>query len=132
MTSDHRHSRRRALPESAVDRRYHPHSGVVRRLAQAYRNRNDASVLARLDDRMLADIGITRSDVRDALRRACVARPDGPPAGPRARATPRSARHLVRAPCGGLVCGATARPDRGRPVPGNGPARALHGLSLKS
>ena len=39
----------------------------LRRIAQAYRNRNDASVLASLDDRMLADIGITRSDVRDAL-----------------------------------------------------------------
>ena len=37
------------------------------RLAQAWRNRSDASVLASLDDRMLADIGITRSDVRDAL-----------------------------------------------------------------
>ena len=39
----------------------------LRRLADAFRNRNDASVLAGLDDRMLADIGITRSDVRDAL-----------------------------------------------------------------
>jgi uncharacterized protein YjiS (DUF1127 family) len=39
----------------------------LRRLGQTYRNRNDASVLAGLDDRMLADIGITRSDVRDAL-----------------------------------------------------------------
>jgi uncharacterized protein YjiS (DUF1127 family) len=39
----------------------------LRRLARAYRNRSDAAVLAGLDDRMLADIGITRSDVRDAL-----------------------------------------------------------------
>jgi uncharacterized protein YjiS (DUF1127 family) len=39
----------------------------LRRLTQAYRNRSDAAVLAGLDDRMLADIGITRSDVRDAL-----------------------------------------------------------------
>jgi uncharacterized protein YjiS (DUF1127 family) len=40
---------------------------ALRRIAQAYRNRRDAAVLANLDDRMLADIGITRSDVRDAL-----------------------------------------------------------------
>ena len=39
----------------------------LRRLSQAYRNRTDATILAGLDDRMLADIGITRSDVRDAL-----------------------------------------------------------------
>jgi uncharacterized protein YjiS (DUF1127 family) len=39
----------------------------LRRLAEAHRNRRDAAVLAGLDDRMLADIGITRSDVRDAL-----------------------------------------------------------------
>jgi uncharacterized protein YjiS (DUF1127 family) len=39
----------------------------LRRIAQAWRNRRDATVLASLDERMLADIGITRSDVRDAL-----------------------------------------------------------------
>jgi uncharacterized protein YjiS (DUF1127 family) len=39
----------------------------LRRLAQAYRNRSSAAVLAGLDDRMLADIGLTRSDVRDAF-----------------------------------------------------------------
>src|SRR5262245_29365579 len=40
---------------------------ALRRIAQAWRNRRDAAALANLDDRMLADIGITRSDVRDAL-----------------------------------------------------------------
>jgi uncharacterized protein YjiS (DUF1127 family) len=39
----------------------------LKRVAQAYRNRNSAAVLAGLDDRMLADIGLTRSDVRDAF-----------------------------------------------------------------
>jgi uncharacterized protein YjiS (DUF1127 family) len=45
-------------------------SAVWRRVsefARAYRNRRDAAVLATLDDRMLADMGLTRSDVRDAF-----------------------------------------------------------------
>ena len=36
------------------------------RLVQALKNRRKANLLTRLDDRMLADIGLTRSDVRDA------------------------------------------------------------------
>ena len=36
------------------------------RFFRAARNRHSASMLARLDDRMLADIGLTRSDLRDA------------------------------------------------------------------
>ena len=36
------------------------------RLGRALKNRRAANVLAGLDDRMLADIGITRSDLRDA------------------------------------------------------------------
>jgi|SRR5262245_6067834 len=45
-------------------------SAVVRRLKElhrAYSNRSDATVLAGFDERMLADIGLTRSDVRDAF-----------------------------------------------------------------
>jgi uncharacterized protein YjiS (DUF1127 family) len=38
-----------------------------RQLARARRNRRDAAVLAGLDRRMLADIGLSRSDVRDAF-----------------------------------------------------------------
>ncbi len=34
--------------------------------ARVLRNRHASAMLARLDDRMLADIGITRSDLRDA------------------------------------------------------------------
>ena len=46
-------------------------TGVVvarmRQLAQFVKNRRDAVTLANLDDRMLADIGLTRGDVRDAV-----------------------------------------------------------------
>ena len=43
---------------------------VVARLRQAtigFKNRRDLSALAGLDDRMLADIGLTRSDLREAF-----------------------------------------------------------------
>lgn len=43
---------------------------VVRRLRQfalAAKHRHDAATLAGLDDRMLADIGLTRGDLRDAF-----------------------------------------------------------------
>lgn len=36
-------------------------------IARAMRNRQNANVLAGLDSRMLADIGLTRSDVHDAF-----------------------------------------------------------------
>ena len=39
----------------------------LRQVAQAVKNRRDALTLASLDDRMLADIGLTRGDVRDAV-----------------------------------------------------------------
>jgi uncharacterized protein YjiS (DUF1127 family) len=39
----------------------------LRSRVQAYRNRSHATALAGFDDRMLADIGLTRSDVRDAF-----------------------------------------------------------------
>src|SRR5215212_7020337 len=49
----------------------HSAVGIVvartRQLAQFVRNRRDAVTLASLDDRMLADIGLTRGDVRDAV-----------------------------------------------------------------
>jgi len=38
----------------------------LRKLARALKHRRDANMLAGLDDRMLADIGLTRSDLRDA------------------------------------------------------------------
>ncbi|TMJ05982.1 MAG: DUF1127 domain-containing protein [Alphaproteobacteria bacterium] len=46
-------------------------AGIVvvraRQVAQFVKNRRDAVTLASLDDRMLADIGLTRGDVRDAV-----------------------------------------------------------------
>ena len=39
----------------------------LKRLARAQRHRREAHVLAGLDRHMLADIGVTRSDLRDAF-----------------------------------------------------------------
>src|SRR3954452_25634442 len=39
----------------------------LRLLLQAIKNRRDATILAGMDERMLADIGLTRGDVRDAI-----------------------------------------------------------------
>jgi len=39
---------------------------TLKRFVQALKNRRAARLLTRFDDRMLADIGLTRSDVRDA------------------------------------------------------------------
>src|SRR5947207_6261966 len=39
----------------------------LRQLGQMIKNRRDAVTLAGLDDRMLADVGLTRGDVRDAF-----------------------------------------------------------------
>jgi uncharacterized protein YjiS (DUF1127 family) len=39
----------------------------AKRFARALRRRGDITALASFDDRALADIGITRSDVRDAM-----------------------------------------------------------------
>ena len=38
----------------------------TRALVQTLKNRRDAAMLSGLDDRMLADIGLTRGDLRDA------------------------------------------------------------------
>jgi uncharacterized protein YjiS (DUF1127 family) len=39
----------------------------IRNVAVAFKHRHDAAALASLDDRMLADIGLTRRDVREAF-----------------------------------------------------------------
>ena len=39
----------------------------LRQLVQVVKSRQDAATLAGFDDRMLADIGMTRGDVRDAV-----------------------------------------------------------------
>jgi len=38
----------------------------LKAISRALKNRRDAGILATMDDRMLADIGLTRSDLRDA------------------------------------------------------------------
>lgn len=38
----------------------------VAALVKAFRHRSDLTMLGRFDDRMLADIGLTRGDLRDA------------------------------------------------------------------
>jgi uncharacterized protein YjiS (DUF1127 family) len=40
---------------------------LARRFANAWRHRHDAAVLAALDDHMLADLGLSRTDLNDAL-----------------------------------------------------------------
>jgi len=42
-------------------------TSALRQFSHAYRNRRNAVLVAALDDRMLADLGLTRSDVRDAV-----------------------------------------------------------------
>ncbi len=39
---------------------------AIRKVGQVLKNRHDAALLAQFDDRMLSDIGISRSDLRDA------------------------------------------------------------------
>ncbi|MEJ0075153.1 MAG: DUF1127 domain-containing protein [Alphaproteobacteria bacterium] len=39
----------------------------LRSLLQTIKNRHDATILAGMDEHMLADIGLTRGDVRDAF-----------------------------------------------------------------
>jgi uncharacterized protein YjiS (DUF1127 family) len=39
----------------------------IKRILERAKNRHDAMRLASLDDRMLADIGLNRSDLRDAF-----------------------------------------------------------------
>ena len=65
----------------------------LKELARARRHRREASVLASLDRRMLADIGITRADVRDAFSEPFW---DDPTALLRERALERRLNHSVR------------------------------------
>ena len=46
------------------------------RLVVALKHRRELAHLADFDDRMLADIGLTRTDLRDAHSRTAVAGPD--------------------------------------------------------
>ena len=65
----------------------------LKELLEARRHRREANVLAGLDRRMLADIGITRADVRDAFSEPFW---DDPTALLRERALERRLNHVVR------------------------------------
>jgi uncharacterized protein YjiS (DUF1127 family) len=64
----------------------------LKELVEARRHRRQANVLAGLDRRMLADIGITRADVRDAFSEPFW---DDPTALLRERALERRLNHAV-------------------------------------
>src|SRR6478736_9401159 len=65
----------------------------LKEIARARRHRREAHVLTGLDRRMLADIGITRSDLRDAFSEPFW---DDPTALLRERALERRLNHVVR------------------------------------
>jgi uncharacterized protein YjiS (DUF1127 family) len=65
----------------------------LKELAAARRHRREAEILVGLDRRMLADIGITRADVRDAFSEPFW---DDPTALLRERALERRLNHAVR------------------------------------
>jgi uncharacterized protein YjiS (DUF1127 family) len=65
----------------------------LKELARARRHRREARVLTGLDRRMLADIGITRSDLRDAFSEPFW---DDPTALLRERALERRLNHSIR------------------------------------
>jgi uncharacterized protein YjiS (DUF1127 family) len=65
----------------------------LKEVMRARRHRREANVLAGLDRRMLADIGITRNDVRDAFSEPFW---DDPTALLRERALERRLDHAVR------------------------------------
>jgi uncharacterized protein YjiS (DUF1127 family) len=86
----------------------------LKELARARRHRREANILARLDRRMLADIGITRADVRDAFSEPFW---EDPTALLRERALERrldQALRSVKSPTG--VDGAFRRPPTHRPA----------------
>jgi uncharacterized protein YjiS (DUF1127 family) len=87
----------------------------IKELARARRHRREANVLAGLDRRMLADIGITRADVRDAFSEPFW---DDPTALLRERALERRLSSSVRR----AARDAGANPAFRRP-PTNRPAR---------
>jgi uncharacterized protein YjiS (DUF1127 family) len=84
----------------------------LKQLAQARRNRRDAQVLAGLDRHMLADIGITRADLRDAFSEPFW---DDPTALLRERAIERRLR-VPRALRAGEVENGFRRPPTDRPA----------------
>ena len=82
---------------------------VGRWVADAWRHRHDAAALASFDDRMLADIGLTRADLNDALAEPLWRDPTSVLA--RRRATHRRARRAA-------IAALASRPASPSLVPG--------------
>ncbi|MEI7804702.1 MAG: DUF1127 domain-containing protein [Hyphomicrobiales bacterium] len=87
----------------------------IKQFARALKHRRDTTVLARMDERMLADIGLTRADLQDAIS---VMPWNDPTALLRTRALERRlARH-------GISLGLTAQTDSAfKAPPTDRPAR---------
>jgi uncharacterized protein YjiS (DUF1127 family) len=85
----------------------------LKEFARARRHRREANVLAGLDRQMLADIGITRTDVRDAFSEPFW---DDPTALLRERALERRLSRVVRPRRADAVDSGFARPRTDRPA----------------
>ena len=83
----------------------------LKEFARARRHRRQANVLAGLDRHMLADIGITRTDVRDAFSEPFW---DDPTALLRERALERRLSHAVRRAEFGGRCNGRSLGERSR------------------
>jgi uncharacterized protein YjiS (DUF1127 family) len=55
----------------------------VKQLGNAFRHRRQIAILAKLDDRTLVDVGLSRSDVQDAMSQPFWVRTNGKPLEPR-------------------------------------------------
>ena len=77
----------------------------LKQLAEKIRNRHDSMRLAELDDRMLADIGLNRSDLRDAY--ALPPWQDPSDVLARRAAARRGRRQRVSSPCAPVATVAT-------------------------
>ena len=69
---------------------------ALKQLAEKVKSRRDAMRLAELDDRMLADIGLSRGDLRDAFAVAAVARPGRLAGAARCRAARQQAADEIK------------------------------------
>jgi uncharacterized protein YjiS (DUF1127 family) len=88
----------------------------LKQLAERFRNRRDTMRLAELDDRMLADIGLNRSDLRDAFGELPWRDPSDVLA--RRAAERRVGRRLTYAACASAAAAPVARcyPATNRPA----------------
>ena len=89
----------------------------LKAISRALKNRRDAGLLATMDDRMLADIGLTRSDLRDAYAEPLWRDPTDMLAGRvsekrRYRTRRRDGQHISAPSIAPAQCYAAPRTDR--------------------